>query len=157
MTTGRLAGAVGERFRLNPIGDTPPLSPAAAYLLRSIAERLGDPGLARTAAAAIVFAAQVESLRAGLPGLLPLLRREGPEPAWEPHGDWLIGLAKTPESGKELLAAIVSNSVGWSASESAATLRRASSAATRSSIPACPSRYRAARTTESVTAVIEVG
>jgi signal transduction histidine kinase len=102
--------AVRERLRLNPIGDTPPLSSAAAYLLRSIAVRLGDPELERTAAAAIVFAAQVESLRAGLPGLLPLLRREGPEPVWEPYGDWLIGLAKTPESGRELLVAIASNS-----------------------------------------------
>jgi signal transduction histidine kinase len=50
-------------------------------------------------------------LRADLPGLLPLLRREGSEPAWEPEGDWLIGLSKAPESGKELLVAIASSAV----------------------------------------------
>jgi len=100
---------VRNHFLRNPPRD--PLSPSAAYLLRNIAERLGDAGLRETAAAAAAFAGRVETLRAALPGLLPLLRREDPEPVWEQHGDWLIGLAKAPESGKELLAAIDAKSV----------------------------------------------
>ena len=105
------AGAVKERFSRSTANDLPTLSPAAAYLLRSIADRLEDPVWKRTAAAAVEFASRVESLRADLPGLLPLLRREGSEPAWEPEGDWLIGLSKAPESGKELLVAIASSAV----------------------------------------------
>jgi signal transduction histidine kinase len=103
-------GAVRERFRAEPI-DVTDQSVPSAYLLRSIAQRLGDPALEREAAAAIAFAEHVESLRADLPSLLPFLRRDSPEPAWLPHGDWLIGLSKAPESGKELLIAIASNRV----------------------------------------------
>lgn len=105
------AGAVKEHFSRSSANDLPALSPAAAYLLRSIADRLEDPVWKRTAAAAVAFAGRVESLRADLPSLLPLLRREGSEPAWEPEGDWLIGLSKTPESGKELLIGVASSAV----------------------------------------------
>jgi signal transduction histidine kinase len=99
---------VAQRFGRERPEDLPALSPPAAYLLQSIADRLDEPTWKRTAAAAVPFAAHVETLRADLPGLLPVLRREGSEPVWETHGDWLIGLAKAPESGKELLVAVVS-------------------------------------------------
>jgi signal transduction histidine kinase len=86
----------------------PDLSPAGAYLWKSIADRLGDAALQHRAAAAIVFGNEVEALRADLPGLLPALRRDTPEPIWIEHGPWQIGLAKSPESGKELLVGIAS-------------------------------------------------
>ena len=111
------AGVVREFFRRTPPSDAAPLSPTAAYLLQSIARRLGDPGLEKTAASAVAYAAQVESLRAALPNLLPMLRREGSEPAWEPHGDWLIGISKAPESGKELLVAIDKSGVSAPAAQ----------------------------------------
>lgn len=50
-------------------------------------------------------------LRADVGTRLPFLRRDGPDPAWLPHGDWLIGLSKMPESGKKCLVAIASNRV----------------------------------------------
>ena len=104
------AVAVRGRFRGERI-DVTAQSASSAYLLQSIAERLGDATLQREAAAARTFAEHVELLRADLPSLLPFLRRDGPEPAWLPHSDWLIGLSKAPESGKELLVAIASNRV----------------------------------------------
>lgn len=84
-------------------------SPTAAYLLKSIADRIGDAHIERQAAAAVEFAKQIESLRADLPGLLPILRRDAPEPVWIEHGTWQIGLGKAPESGKELLVGIASS------------------------------------------------
>jgi signal transduction histidine kinase len=82
------------------------IAPAAAYLLKSIGERLGSPDLENYAAAAIEFANQVESLETDIPELLPSLRRDSPEPIWMEHGLWEISLARAPESGKELLVAI---------------------------------------------------
>ena len=82
-------------------------APSAAYLLKSIGDRLGDATLQNRAAAAIEFANQVESLKADLPALLPALRRD--DPVWIEHGAWQISLAKTPESGKELLVGIASS------------------------------------------------
>ena len=99
------APAVRARFQEPP----PATALAAAYLLKTIAERLGDADLQSRAADGIRFAAEVEALRADLPGLLPALRRDGPEPAWIEPGAWQIGLAKAPESGKELLVAIASD------------------------------------------------
>jgi signal transduction histidine kinase len=87
------------------------LSPSAAYLLQSIAKRLGDGGLARAADVALHRANAAESLRADLPGLLPALRRNTPEPVWIEHGPWLVGLAKAPESGKELVVGVASSSL----------------------------------------------
>lgn len=104
---GGAMGFITERFA----ADEHVVSPAAAYLLKTVAQRLGDSVLEGRAAAAAALAAHVESLRADLPGLLPYLRREGPEPAWQPHGDWLVGIAKAPESGKELLVAVAAKSV----------------------------------------------
>ena len=99
------APAVRARFTQE---QPPVIAPAAAYLLKTIADRLGDGGIQSRAASAIEFANKVESLRADLPGLLPALRRDGPEPVWIEHGAWQVGLAKAPESGKELLLAIAS-------------------------------------------------
>jgi signal transduction histidine kinase len=104
------ASGVADRFREERIDVTAQSAPSA-YLLQSIAERLGDASLQRKAAVARTFAEHVELLRADLPSLLPFLRRDGPESEWLPHGDWLIGLSKAPESGKELLVAIASNRV----------------------------------------------
>jgi signal transduction histidine kinase len=87
------------------------LSPAGAYLLKNIADRLGDDALQRRAAAAIAFVTELEALRADLPGLLPALRRDAPEPVWLDHGPWQIGLARAPESGKELLVGIASDTL----------------------------------------------
>lgn len=84
-------------------------APSAAYLLKSIGDRLGDARLQSRAAASIEFANQVESLAADLPALFPALRRDDPEPVWIEHGAWQISLAKTPESGKELLVGIASS------------------------------------------------
>jgi signal transduction histidine kinase len=84
------------------------LSPAGTYLLKSVADRLGDEALQRRASAAIAFVTELEALRADLPGLLPALRRDTPEPVWLDHGPWQIGLARAPESGKELLIGIAS-------------------------------------------------
>ena len=100
------APAVRARFQQEHSAAT---APAAAYLLQTIGDRLGDAALQKRAAAAIEFANQVESLKADLPALLPALRRDGPEPVWVEHGPWQAGLAKAPESGKELLVAIASN------------------------------------------------
>ena len=104
------AGAVRTRFEKERIDLTAQSAPAA-YLLKSIADRLGDATLQAEAAASRIFAEHVELLRADLPNRLASLRREGPEPAWLGHGDWLIGLSKAPESGKEVLVAIASNRV----------------------------------------------
>jgi signal transduction histidine kinase len=97
---------VRSRFRQE---EPSPAAPSAAYLLKSIGNRLGDAALQHRAAAAIEFANQVESLEADLPALLPALRRDDPEPVWIEHGPWQISLAKTPESGKELLVGIASS------------------------------------------------
>ena len=98
------APAVRARFRQE---QTPPsTAPAAAILLKTIGDRLGDTALRNRATVAIEFADQVESLRADLPALLPDLRHDSAEPVWIEHGSWQISLARAPESGKELLVAI---------------------------------------------------
>ena len=65
---------VRERFRGERIEATAQSAPSA-YLLGSIAERLGDASLQRAAAAARTFAEHVELLRADVATLLPFLRR----------------------------------------------------------------------------------
>jgi signal transduction histidine kinase len=101
------AEAVRRRFQQDR-ADLTARSPAAAYLLKTIAERLHDSALQAQAAAALRTATETESLRADLPGLLPALRRDTAEPVWLEHGPWQVGLAKAPESGKELVVAVSS-------------------------------------------------
>jgi signal transduction histidine kinase len=107
LRNGTQTHAVADRFQHEPPAFAH--SPPAAYLLRSIAERLGVPHLLQQANQAIESATQAASLSANLPGLLSLLRRDSPEPTWIDHGPWLIGLAKAPESGKELLLGIAAS------------------------------------------------
>jgi signal transduction histidine kinase len=86
-------------------------SPSAAYLLKSIAQRAGDATLERSASVALEKALAIATLRADIPALLPSLRRNIPEPTWLEHGPWMLGLAKAPESGKELLIGILHSAV----------------------------------------------
>ena len=101
---GEVAG-VAARFAREPALTA---SPGAQYLLSAIALRLGDPAFNRAATQAIALGKHVASLRQDLPALLDALRRDGAEPVWLEHGDWMVGLAKAPESGKELLVAVAS-------------------------------------------------
>jgi signal transduction histidine kinase len=86
-------------------------SPQTEYLLNQIAERLDDAAFRQKAGNAVALAKHVEALRGTLPGMLDALRRDAAEPVWLDDGDWKVALAKTPESGKELLVTIASGDV----------------------------------------------
>ena len=84
-------------------------SPSAAYLLKSIAERAGDATLRTHASSALARANATAALRLDMPALLPSLRSNtSAAPTWIEHGPWMLGLAKAPESGKELVIGIAS-------------------------------------------------
>lgn len=104
------SAAVRTRFAGESIDLTAQSTPAA-YLLLSIADRISDVRLQEAAVASRNSAEHVELLRSDLPNVLASLRRQGPEPAWLGRGDWIIGLSKAPESGKEVLVAIASKRV----------------------------------------------
>ena len=98
---------VGARFAQEQLEG----SPQTEYLLNRIAERLDDAAFRQKAGNAVALAKHVEALRGSLPGMLDALRRDAAEPVWLDDGDWKVALAKTPESGKELLVAITSSDV----------------------------------------------